>query len=534
MTELAIVFALLLAATVLAGIARRLNVPDPIVLVLGGIALGLGLSQAPDLPRIELEPELVFLLFLPPILFAAAYFTSVRDFKANLWAILLLSVGLVLFTMTVVAYTVHWVAGMELAAAFALGAIVAPPDAVAATSVFQRLGVPRRMVTILEGESLVNDATALVALRIALAGAAAAAAAASGAASSFEFSPLGAVADFLVVAVGGTVFGLVAGWLAWQVIARIQDPILGIVLTLLIPVGIYAPAEELLHVSGVLAVVAAGLIAGRGASHALTSSQRVLGEAVWRTVLFLINGTVFVLIGLQLPIVLPDVVREFPPLELIALAVVVSAVTIIARVVWVFPATYLPRVFSARFRARNPYPPLANVAVVSWAGMRGVVSLAAALALPAIPARSLILFLTFSVIVATLVFQGVTLPWVIRRLRIRADAEAEEEERQARLIAAQAAVDEIGRLEAKWPDHRELVDQLRAQYEHRVSHIDVDGDGPRDEAERELLEHRLIRHAVIEAERDAVIGLRDQGRISDEVLRRVERDLDLEELRLEA
>jgi CPA1 family monovalent cation:H+ antiporter len=533
-SPIAVVFALLLAATILAGIARRLDVPDPIVLVIGGLVLGIGLGAAPELGEVALEPDLVFLLFLPPILFGAAYFTSIRDFKANLRAILLLSVGLVLFTMTVVAFTAQWATGMSLAAAFALGAIVAPPDAVAATAVFQRLGVPRRMITILEGESLLNDATALVALRIALAGATALTIAGT---STFTFEPLVATADFRVVAIGGIVFGLVAGWLAWQVIARIQDTILAIVLTLLIPVGIYAPAEQLLHVSGVLAVVTAGLIAGRGASHALTSSQRILGEAVWRTVLFLINGSVFVLIGLQLPSVLREVAQTYEVGELIALGVLVSAVTILARVVWVFPGTYLPRRLSAKIRAREPRPPVANVAVVSWAGMRGVVSLAAALALPpssVLPERSLIVFLTFCVIVATLVLQGITLPSVIRLLRVRADTEADDEERQARLMAAEAAVDEIGRLEAKWPDHRELVDQLRAQYEHRVSHIDVDGDGPRDEAERELLEHRQIRHSVIEAERGAVIKLRDDGKISDEVLRRVERDLDLEELRLEA
>jgi CPA1 family monovalent cation:H+ antiporter len=203
--------------------------------------------------------------------------------------------------------------------------------------------------------------------------------------------------------------------------------------------------------------------------------------------------------------------------------------------VWVFPATYLPRFLSAKVRARDPYPKAASVAVVSWAGMRGVVSLAAALSLPAdLPGRSIIVFLTFSVILSTLVLQGITLPWIIRILGVRADGETDAEERDARLLAAQAAVDEIVRLERKWPDHQPLIDQLRSQYQHRVSHIEPDGEGPRDEAERELLEHRQIRHAVIEAERNAVIGLRDAGRISDDVLRRVERDLDLEELRLEA
>src|SRR4051812_12274765 len=292
MSPVALVFVLLLAATVLAGLARRIGIPDPIVLVIGGLILGF----LPGVPQGELEPAVVFLLFLPPLLFGAGDFTSIRDFKANLRAILLLSVGLVLFTMTAVAIVVHWLLPeLGWPIAFATGAIIAPPDAVAATSVFNRLGAPRRLVTILEGESLVNDATALVALKTALT------------AASTGFSLVDASTSFVIVAVGGVLFGLVVGTLAWRVIARIDDTILAIVLTLLIPLGIYAPAEEFLHVSGVLAVVTAGLIAGRGASHALTSAQRVLGEAAWGTVVFLINGAVFVLIGLQLPIVLRDV-----------------------------------------------------------------------------------------------------------------------------------------------------------------------------------------------------------------------------------
>src|SRR4051812_28609642 len=279
-----------LAALLIA--APALRIPYPILLVLGGLAIGF----LPGVPEVELEPDVVFLLFLPPILFGAGYFTSIRDFKANLRAILLLSVGLVLFTMTAVAIVVHWLLPeLGWPIAFATGAIIAPPDAVAATSVFNRLGAPRRLVTILEGESLVNDATALVALKTALT------------AASTGFSLVDASTSFVIVAVGGVLFGLVVGTLAWRVIARIDDTILAIVLTLLIPLGIYAPAEEFLHVSGVLAVVTAGLIAGRGASHALTSAQRVLGEAAWGTVVFLINGAVFVLIGLQLPIVLRDV-----------------------------------------------------------------------------------------------------------------------------------------------------------------------------------------------------------------------------------
>jgi CPA1 family monovalent cation:H+ antiporter len=314
--------------------------------------------------------------------------------------------------------------------------------------------------------------------------------------------------------------------------ARIEDATLGIVMSLLVPVAAYLPAEGL-HVSGVLAVVVAGIYAGRIAARTLNSAQRVEGVAAWQVVLFLINGLVFVLIGLQLPVIVADLDGSVP--RLAGLAIVVSATAILVRILWVYPATYLPRFLSARIRERDPYPRPRYVAIVAWAGMRGVVSLAAALALPVdFPQRSLVQFLTFAVIIATLVGQGLTLPVLIRVLGVRAGDETADEERAARLVAAQAAVDRIGRLRRDWADHGELLDQLHAQYEHRVSHIEPDGSAPGDEAEQELLEHRLIRRAVIDAEREAVIRLRDDGHLSDEAMRRLERDLDLEELRLEA
>ena len=504
-------------ATVLAGVARRLGVPDPIVLVVAGIIVGL----IPGVPHIELEPELVFLLFLPPILYAAGYFTSIRDFRANLRPILLLSVGLVLVTTVVVAAVLKaLVPELPWAAALAFGAIVSPPDAVAATAVFRRLGVPRRVVTILEGESLVNDATALVALRTALV------------ALGGTFSVVDAAGSLLLVGLGGIVVGLVVGKLAGIVMTRIEDATLGIVMSLLIPIVAYLPAEAL-HVSGVLAVVVAGIYAGRIAARSMNSAQRIEGQAAWNVVLFLIHGLVFVLIGLQLPVVLGDL--DGTAFDLLAVAVPVCATVIVVRFLWVFPATYLPRLLSRRIREREPYPRPRYVTVISWAGMRGVVSLAAALALPIeFPGRSLVQFLTFAVIIATLVLQGLTLPLLIRALGVTAGDNGAEEERTARLFAAQAAVDRIGRLRRDAPDHLELLDQLLAQYEHRSSHIDPDDGTPRDEVEAELLEHRRLRRAVIDAEREAVIRMRDRGELSDEVMRRLERDLDLEELRLEA
>ena len=519
------VLLLLLAATALAIAARRIGIPYPILLVLGGLALGF----VPGLPRIELEPDIVFLLFLPPILFGAGYFTSIRDFKANLRAIGLLSIGLVLTTIVFVAVVAQMlIPDLGWPAAFALGAIVAPPDAVAATAIFQRLGVPRRVVTILEGESLVNDATALVAYRFAIA-----------AATTGVFSIERAGISFVLVAVGGVALGLLIGMGSAAILRRIDDPVFSVVLTFLFPVAAYLPAE-IFGLSGVLSTVAAGIYVGRHAPRSMSSSVRIAGTSAWQVLLFLINGTVFILIGVQLPAVLENL-GDRPPLELIGLAIAISLTVILVRIVWVFPGTYLPRRLSARIRSREPWPPLRSVFIVSWAGMRGVVSLAAALALPTtlpngqpFPERDLLIFLTFAVILATLVGQGLTLPLVIRALGIAADGGGGHEELHARQAAAEAAVGRIEELAAQWPGHLELIDALRAQYGHRASHDQHHDEEATDEAEQELLEHRLIRGSVIEAEREALLRLRETGALSDDVFRRVERDLDLEELRMEA
>jgi Na+/H+ antiporter len=520
-----VVLLLLLAATALAIVARRVGIPYPILLVLGGLAIGF----VPGLPRVELDPDLVLLLFLPPILFAAGYFTSIRDFKANLRPIALLAVGLVLFTTVVVAVVARaLVPDLPWAAAFALGAIVAPPDAVAATSIFQRLGVPRRIVTILEGESLVNDATALVAYRFAVA-----------AVLTGAFSLAEAGLTLLVVGAGGVLLGLAGGWLARIATSRVDDPVFSTVISFLAPAGIYVPAE-MLGLSGVLAAVTGGIVLGRAAPRALSSEVRVASASAWAVLLFLINGAVFVLIGLQLPTVLEGI-GDRSAAELLWLAVAISITAIVARIAWVFPATYLPRWAAAKLRERDPYPSPRHVFLVSWAGMRGVVSLAAALALPLslpsgepFPERHLLIFLTFAVILATLVGQGLTLPLVIRALGIAADGGQGHEEATARRYLAEAAVERIDRLESQWPGHRELVDRLRADYLHRTEHLDPAPDeAPRDAAERERLEHREIRRAVADAEREVLLRLHDTGAVSDEVFRRIERELDLEELRME-
>jgi CPA1 family monovalent cation:H+ antiporter len=509
-------------AIALAYVARRIRVAYPILLVLGGLGLGLVLTQLPDAPTIELPPELVFLLFLPPILFGSAYSTPIRDFKANVRAIGQLAIGLVLFTTVVVGIVAGLlVEELQWAPAFALGAIVAPPDAVAASSVLRRLGVPRRVITILEGESLVNDASALILYRVAV-----------GAVVFGSFSALNASLSFVVVGVGGIAVGVLLGWIVTAVWRRTGDPTLEIVVSLLAPIAAYLAAETL-GFSGVLATVTAGLIAGRKAARVLSPNGRLMGTGVWAVVYFLIDSFVFMLIGLQLPIVVGNLADQRSAAELIGLGLAVSLTVIVTRFVWIFPWTYLPFRLSARWRASMFRPPRASVFVVGWAGMRGAVSLAAALSLPLeptpFPERDLLIFLTFCVILATLVGQGLTLPWIVGRLGLVAGRGIEREETLARQAAIDAALERLEDLALEYPDHLELVDQLRARYEHEADHAAEDmaiGD-----EDRELLEHQAIRGAVIEVQREAIIRLRDDGAIGDLALRRVERDLDLEVLR---
>ncbi len=514
---LEVVFVLLATAIFLSYVARWLRIATPILLLLGGLVLGLVL----DLEDVELEPDLVFLLFLPPILFAAAYFTPIRDFRANRRPILLLAVGLVLFTTLVVGFVMSAVVpGMPLAAALTLGAIVAPPDAVSATAIFQRLGVPRRIVTILEGESLINDATALIAYRVAIA-------AALGLSS---FSVVDASGQFFLVTVIGLLVGAVIGAVVTRALFRTADPTLEIVVTLIAPATAYLAAEQL-GGSGVLATVVAGLITGQRAARVLSPDARLLGRGTWETVIWVINAFVFMLIGLQLPSImegLSDVPRE----DLLRYGFIISLTVIVTRFVWLFPATYVPRWISQHLRAVDPAPPPKAIVIISWAGMRGVVSLAAALALaPDFPQRPLILYLTFCVILATLVGQGLTLPWLIRKLGVTASTEgAEAEEMHARLAAVEAAMQRLEDLKADYPDHLPLIEQLRSELEHEAEHVSPSPE-TLDEAEQELLDHRAIRAALLIAQREAVIKLRDDGIINDETLRSIERDLDLEALR---
>ena len=434
MTQLQIELTLGLFAVVVAlgVLAEWLRVAYPILLVVAGLLLGL----QPWAPEYSLSPDVVFFLFLPPLLYAAAFNTHWPAFRTQLRAITLLAVGLVVFTAAAVAIAGHYLLDLPWAVGFVLGAIVSPPDAVAAQAITRRIKVPKIVTTILEGESLVNDASALVALRVAVA-----------AIGATGFSMWGACGDFVVVSVGGIAVGLAGAWLAvrlhrWLGRAKLADAKITIAITLLTPFAVYLPAEHL-HFSGVLAVVAAGLWVGSRCEGVFDHDLYVEARAVWEMVEFALNGVIFILIGLQLPLLLQSLSGTHSLAEILTASAGISAVVIVARIVWVFPGAYLPRWLDRKlYGVGDPYPPWQNVAVVSWTGMRGVVSLAAAMAIPVtqkdgtpFPHRDVIQLVTFGVIFATLVGQGLTLPLLIRWLKVGelADAEAEDD-----------AADEVG------------------------------------------------------------------------------------------
>ncbi len=515
---------LLLAVAVLALLARRLHIPYPILFVIGGSLLGL----IPGLPKARLDPELVFLFFLPPLLFPAALFTSWRDFRANLRPISLLAIGLVLFTTVTVAWLAHYFLNLPLAAGFVLGAIISPPDAIAASAIAERLKVPQRIVTILEGESLVNDATALVAYRFAVV-----------AMATGSFSLAKASGQFFIVGIGGVLIGLVVGWLAAWFHKRVDDAPIEITVSLLTPFVAYLPAERL-GVSGVLAVVTTGLYLGWRTPELLSSRTRLQAGPVWAMVEFLLNGFVFVLIGLQLPEVL-RALAEYSVARLVRYALLISLAVVVIRILWVFPATYLPRLLFKRIRARDPFPSWRHVTIVAWTGMRGVVSLAAALALPLtiqngspFPGRDLILFLTFIVILATLVVQGLSLPPLIRWLGVEDDGTAEKEEREARLKANQAALAQLNEISEPDPAKADALQRLRIEYEDHIRQLKGAEPGRAGTPMRLFSsEYERLSDEALRQERKTILQLRNESVISDEVLRRIQRDIDLAEARLQ-
>ncbi len=528
-STITLILGLLVAMVILATIAPRLRIPYPILLVLGGLLIGF----LPGLPRFTSNPDLVFLLFLPPLLYSSAWLTSWRDFRARLRPISLLALGLVLLTTVVVAVVAHaLVPGLPWAVAFVLGAIVSPTDAVAATSIARRLGIPQRIVTILEGESLVNDATGLVAYRFAVA-----------AVVSGVFSPFVAGAQFVLVSVGGIAFGLVAGWFLSYVYRWLDNPPLEITVTLVTPFAVYLLSQDVLQLSGVLATVTTGLYFAWHAPTSFSSGTRLQMYAVWETLIFLVNGLVFILMGLQLPAILAVLNSTMVPHAHISLAwhaVLISLTVILVRLVWVFLQSLLPRMISHRLRERDPFPGWRHEVLIGWTGMRGALSLAAALALPEVtaggavfPDRALVVYLTFGVILATLVVQGLSLPLLIRALGLHDDGTSERQEMQARLTAAEAALARVDELASQDDVSQEVAQHLREHYASRVrsltkrfKHVEDDPD------EEHTMTYDQLQREALQAARSAVIGLRNQGEINDEVLRRIERDFDLDEQRL--
>ena len=505
-------------------IAQKITLPYPVVLVLAGLAL----SFVPRLPEVKLNPDIVFYFFLPPLIYPAALFTSWRDFRRNLRPILLLAIGLVLTTMMGVAWVAHsLIPSIPWAAAFGLGAIVSPPDAVAATSVIRRLPVPHQIRVVLEGESLVNDATALVALQFAVV-----------ALMTGTFSLGQATARFVIVALGGTALGLLIGFIARWIHRHLDDPPVQITISLLTPLAAYLLAERI-HVSGILAVVTAGIYLGWHGPIIVSSRFRLPAYAVWEMVVFLLNGFVFITIGLQLPRILGEL-RGESLTALIDDALLVSGAAVLIRIGWVFVATYLPRWLSKRVRERDPYPGWRNVAVVAWAGMRGVISLAAAFALPFVlpngnpfPGRNYILFFTFCVILVTLVFQGLTLPVLIRKLGLKDDGSTDEEERKARVEANKAALSLVESLANNGDFSADAISRLRAEYDDRLAQLELCAQSDEDcSGGIATPQYQRLQQQALDVERQTIIRLRNQHVINDDALRRIQRDLDLAEARL--
>jgi CPA1 family monovalent cation:H+ antiporter len=526
MNAFELILVLLVVAAGLAVAAQRLTVPYPVLLVLGGLALAL----VPGLPPVRIDPQLVLLLFLPPLLFSAAWMTSWRDFAANLRPISLLAVGLVIVTMTAVAWVARLVVpGMGWPAAFLLGAIISPPDAVAAKAVTQRLKVPRRIITVLEGESLVNDATGLVAYKFALI-----------AVMSGGFSVARAGGQFVFMVVGGVLIGLLVGWLVAQIHRRLDDFEAETVITLLTPYAAYLPAEHL-GVSGVLATVTAGGYLGWRNPELLSALTRFRSRGVWNVLLMLFNGLVFILIGLQLGAISQLSVGGSWR-AVIGQAALVSLATIAARLIYVPIATYLPRLLSRKLRARDPYPPWRAPALIGWTGMRGIVSLALALGLPLslptgapFPQRGLIIVLSFAVILVTLLVQALSLPAIIRALGFQDEGVELREEREALIRASEAAMSRLLDLDNSVIIHPQLMDRVRAPYEERLTRLTAEAveDPECKLTEGESEAYRRLRGQALAAERQAVVKLRNEGKISEEVLHKVQEALDLEALQPE-
>ena len=528
MGNVGLIILLMFGITFIAVLSNKYKFPFQIVLVLSGIAI----SLIPKLPIISLSPEIVFLIFLPPLLYGAAWNISWHQFKANRRPIALAGFGLVIFTTLLVGVVAHeLIPGMSWPLGFLLGAIVSPPDAVAATSVTKGLGLHPRILSIIEGESLVNDATGLIAYKYAII-----------AVMAGNFALWEAGLDFLLVITGAAVVGLAIGHIMYLVHSKIIcDPIIEVTLTLLTPFASYLLAEYF-HLSGVIAVVTTGLYLSYRSDTMFTHQSRIMTYAVWDIVLFILNSLIFVLIGLQLRSVIEGI-SNYSVSELILYGFVISIVVILIRFVWVVPAALLPRWMSKRIRETEQFDKR-NMVVFGWAGMRGVVSLAAALAIPlvlpdgtAFPQRNLIIYLSFCVILFTLVVLGLTLPWIIRKLKLEPHS-VSAEEYEVRTTVVSKAIEHIESNLSLVKD--ELLNNIKSKYEIKYNRLQKtvlppDYFGKEHVAETGgniFNDFSKLQIDLLSIERQKLIELHKQGKASEEIVRKIERELDLEETRL--
>jgi CPA1 family monovalent cation:H+ antiporter len=518
-----LVVCLLIVLVILVTVARRLSVSHPIILVIGGLLLAL----CPGLPDVRLEPEIVFLVFLPPLLYWDALHCSWRDFREHWRPISLLAIGLVFATAMAVMLTAHVILGFALGPAFVLGSVLGPTDTVAAAAILERFDLPRDLLAVIRGESLLNDALALVLYETAVH------------VTQTRSYVWGSISGgFCVAAAGGILIGLSVGWLMLRVRRFTRDPLAENTLSLLTAFAAYLPADAV-HVSGVLAVVSAGLYIGWKDPRMLSAKSRLQSVATWETITFLLNGLLFILIGLQLRSMIESLsggsIRS-----IVRACFLVSATVILVRILWVFVSTYLPRRFSGWLRQRTLFPPWQQPALISWVGMRGGISLAAALAIPRtlsdgspFERRSEILILTFAVILATLVIQGLSLPRLLRRLKLT-DAGAERaEEHRAREALTEAALQYLAAASPEDEIQQRAVKQIEDAYRNRAEGFETARSARLDKPEAGYMARLIsLERELVGLQRTTLIDLRDVGTISDDVLRRFEVLLDLEETHL--
>jgi CPA1 family monovalent cation:H+ antiporter len=523
-----LVFLILGSIAVFGVLAKRTRLPYPIVFLLGGIALAL----VPGMPAVELEPDVVFLVFLPPLIFGDGFVTDWRDFKRYIRPIGWLAIGLVIVTSVTVAYVAHWLIGLPLAVGFVLGAILSPTDTVATDAIAEATNLPRRIEIILSGESLVNDATGLVLYKFAI-----------GAVLAGTFSLGLALAQFFYVALVGLAIGIIGAELIMRVSRllhdrELTDDTLLTVITLVSPYLLYLAADRC-GASGVLAAAAGGIYVSRKGGGFYTADSRIIGRGVWNTMFFLFNGALFIILGLQLRTILAEL--QIFPVPTLALYGGIIALTVIAvRLLWVTIVARARPIFDRGIVEREgPIPPLAWTVVLGWAGMRGIVSLAAALAIPRelaphvpFPARDLIQFITFVTILVTLIGQGITLPLLIRFFRVRDIDNSDHDVSRARMLVSEAGLRRLESLEPSFvsTDHWEIAGKLRSRYEEKMLHYrsHVEGLGAETDGLRHQITRDLIGH-VLDAERKMLVDLRLRGDVSDAVYRRLQYDIDLEE-----